>query len=113
MIAAIYARKSTDDSDRNTEARSTQRQIESGTKYATAKGWTVDPRYIFVDENTSGAEWKHRSGFNALLAALDGSPRAPFDVLIVSELSRIGRDTVRTPAAVMRTEGRASRFAPT
>src|SRR5215467_12920411 len=69
MIAAIYARKSTDDSDRNAEARSTRRQIESGTAYATAKGWTVDPRYIFVDENISGAEWKHRPGFNALLAA--------------------------------------------
>src|SRR5262252_5778358 len=63
MIVGIYARKSTDDSDRNTEARSTRRQIESGTKYATAKGWTVDPRYIFVDENTSGAEWKHRPGW--------------------------------------------------
>jgi hypothetical protein len=29
MIAAIYARKSTDDSDRNAEARSTRRQIDS------------------------------------------------------------------------------------
>ena len=36
MIAAVYARKSTDDSDRNAEARSIQRQIESGTKYAAA-----------------------------------------------------------------------------
>jgi resolvase-like protein len=100
--AAIYARKSTDDSDRNAEARSTQRQIDSATAYAATKGWTVDPRYIFVDENTSGAEWKQRPGFNALLAALD--PRPPFRVVIVSELSRIGRDTVRTPAAVMRIE---------
>jgi len=104
VIVAIYARKSTDDGDRNAEARSTQRQIESGTAYATAKGWTVDPRYIFVDENTSGAEWKHRPGFNALLASLEGSGRPPFSVVIVSELSRIGRDTVRTPAAVMRIE---------
>src|SRR5262249_26668222 len=102
MIAALYARKSTDDSDRNAEARSTQRQIESGTAYATAKGWTVDPPYIFVHENRSGAEWKPRPGFNALLAALD--PRPSFGVVIVSELSRIGRDTVRTPAAVMRIE---------
>jgi DNA invertase Pin-like site-specific DNA recombinase len=69
MIAAIYARKSTDDSDRNMEARSTQRQIDSATTYARAKGWTVDPRYIFVYENTSGAEWKQRPGFNALVAA--------------------------------------------
>ena len=93
MIAAIYARKSTDDSDRAVEARSTARQIESATTYARAKGWTVDPRYIFVDENTSGAEWKQRPGFNALLAALE--PRPPFGVVVVSELSRIGRDAVR------------------
>jgi DNA invertase Pin-like site-specific DNA recombinase len=102
MIAAIYARKSTDDSDRHAEARSTRRQVESATRYAELRGWTVDPRYIFVDENTSGAEWKHRPGFNALLAALE--PRSPFGVMIVSELSRIGRDTVRTPAAVLQLE---------
>src|SRR5215468_11234617 len=104
MIAAIYARKSTDDGDRNAEARSTARQIESGTAYARAKGWTIDPRYIFVDENTSGAEWKHRPGLNALLAAVEAPGPPPFGVVIVSELSRIGRDTVRTPAAVMRIE---------
>jgi hypothetical protein len=63
VIAAIYARKSTDDSDRNAEARSTVRQIESARKYAETKGWTVDSRYVFADENTSGAEWKHRPGF--------------------------------------------------
>src|SRR5215813_14189885 len=102
MIAAVYARKSNDDRDRNAEARSTTRQIERATEYARAHGSTVDPRYIFTDENTSGAEWKHRPGLNALLAALE--PRPPFDVVIVSELSRIGRDTVRTPAAVMQIE---------
>jgi site-specific DNA recombinase len=100
--AAVYARKSSDDSAKNDEARSTARQIARATEYATAKGWTVDPRYIYVDDAVSGAEWKHRPGFNALLAALE--PRPPFDVLIVSELSRIGRDTVRTPAAVLQIE---------
>jgi DNA invertase Pin-like site-specific DNA recombinase len=64
MLSAIYARKSTDDSDRTAEARSTARQIDRATEYARAKGWTVDPRYIFTDENTSGAEWKNRPGFN-------------------------------------------------
>ena len=108
MIAAIYARKSTDDSDRNAETRSTQRQIDSARRRTRRpKGWTVDPRYIFVDENTSGTEWKHRPGFNPLLAGLE--PRPPFDVVIVSELSHIGRDTVRTPAAVLRIEEAADR----
>ena len=31
-------------------------------------------------------------------------PRPPFGVVVVSELSRIGRDTVRTPAAVLQLE---------
>ena len=102
MIAAVYARKSTDDSDRSEEARSTTRQVERATAYAQAKGWTVDPRYIYVDDAVSGAEWTRRPGFNALLAAL--APRPPFGVLVVSELSRIGRDTVRTPAAILQLE---------
>jgi site-specific DNA recombinase len=100
MIAAIYARKSTDDSNRDAEARSCERQIEHAKKYAAEQGWVVGP--IFRDDAVSGAEWKHRPGFNALLAALE--PRAPFGVLIVSELSRIGRDTVRTPVAVLQIE---------
>ena len=75
MIAAIYARKSTDDSDRNEEARSTVRQVERATVYAQSKGWVIEPRYVFVDDAVSGAEWKHRPGFNALLAALE--PRPP------------------------------------
>ena len=70
MIAAIYARKSSDDSDKSEEARSTTRQIEGATAYAKAKGWTVDSRYVFVDDAVSGAEWKQRPGFNGLLAAL-------------------------------------------
>jgi site-specific DNA recombinase len=100
--AAIYARKSSDDSAKNDEARSTARQVARATEYATAKGWTVDPRHVFIDDAVSGAEWKHRPGFNALLVALE--PRPPFGVLIVSELSRIGRDTVRTPAAILQLE---------
>jgi DNA invertase Pin-like site-specific DNA recombinase len=55
MIAAVYARKSTDDSDRNEEARSTVRQVERVTAYAQSKGWTVDARYIFTGDAVSGA----------------------------------------------------------
>src|SRR5262245_51795718 len=102
MIAAIYARKSSDDSDRNEEARSTTRQIERATEYAARTGGTGDRRYGLCGDAVSGAEWKHRPGFNALLAALE--PRPAFGVVIVSELSRIGRDTVRTPAAVLQLE---------
>jgi DNA invertase Pin-like site-specific DNA recombinase len=42
MIAAIYARKSTDQSDRADEARSVTRQVEHAKAYAATKGWTGD-----------------------------------------------------------------------
>jgi DNA invertase Pin-like site-specific DNA recombinase len=103
MIAAIYARKSTDDSDRDAEARSCERQIEGAKRDAAEQGWTVGP--IFRDDAISGAEWKHRDGWNRLLAALETRPS--FTKLIVSELSRIGRDSVRTPAAVLQLEERS------
>jgi site-specific DNA recombinase len=99
---AIYARKSSDDSDRDQETRSTQRQVEHATAFAQAKGWTVDPLFIFVDEAVSGAEWKHRPGWNKLVATLD--PKPPFGVVVVSEISRVGRDSVRTPAAILALE---------
>jgi DNA invertase Pin-like site-specific DNA recombinase len=43
IAAAIYARRSTDDSDRDAEARSTARQVDRARAYAEAHGWTVEP----------------------------------------------------------------------
>jgi len=90
MIAAIYARKSTDDSDRNEHNRSTTRQIERARAYAKEKGWTVDDDHVFVDDGVSGAEYQHRAGFTRLLTRLKA-----LDVLIMSEPSRLGRDMLR------------------
>jgi site-specific DNA recombinase len=100
--AGVYVRKSSDDTDRDAEAQSCQRQIDAATRYATEQGWTVDPRHVYRDDAVSGAEWKHRDGWNRLLADLEPAP--PFARLIVSELSRIGRDSVRTPAAILAVE---------
>lgn len=82
MIAAIYARKSTDDSGKSDDARSTTRQIDRAREFAAKRGWTVDDRFIFVDEAVSGAEWTNRHDFNRLLAAL--APKPEFGVLVVS-----------------------------
>jgi DNA invertase Pin-like site-specific DNA recombinase len=43
MIAAIYARKSTEQNGVADEAKSVARQIEHATAYAFRKGWAVDP----------------------------------------------------------------------
>jgi DNA invertase Pin-like site-specific DNA recombinase len=71
MIAAIYARKSTDQSGVADEQKSVARQIEHARAYATAKGWRVDERFVFVDDGISGAEFTSRPGLVRLLTALD------------------------------------------
>src|SRR5512134_2624788 len=87
--AAIYARKSTEQ-DVHEEARSVTRQVESATAYAGAKGWTVDPGHIFVDDGISGTlDESKRPGLRAMLEAAE---RHTFTVLIVAADDRLARD---------------------
>jgi len=98
MIAAIYARKSTDQTGVNEEEKSVTRQIDHATAYATKKGWTVATDHIYVDDGISGAEFSKRPGFLRLMNAL--KPHAPFQVLIMSEESRLGREAIETAYAM-------------
>jgi site-specific DNA recombinase len=90
LIAAIYARKSTEQNGVADEARSVSREIEHARAYAVSRGWSVDASHIYEDDAVSGAEFTKRPGYMRLLNAL--KPRTPFDVLIVSEVSRLGRE---------------------
>ena len=100
MIAARYCRKSTDERDVDTgakkadEAKSIPRQRDHGRLFGQSRGWVVDDRYCYEDENVSGAEFEKRSGLQCLLKAL--TPKPPFQILIISEFSRLGRDTIKT-----------------
>jgi site-specific DNA recombinase len=95
MTAAIYARKSTEQSAVANEAKSIARQIEHAKTYAIKKGWAVDERFIFSDDAVSGAEFgKRRPGLLRLMNAL--KPKPEFQVLIMSEESRLGRDRIKT-----------------
>ena len=98
MKAAIYARKSTDQNGVGDEHKSVPRQVDHAKAYARDKGWTVDERYIFTDDGISGAEFKNRRGFLRLMSALN--PKPPFQVLIMSEESRLGREMVQTMGAL-------------
>ncbi len=98
MVAAIYARKSTDQSGVADEQKSVVRQVEHARAYAAAKGWTVAADHVYVDDGISGAEFAKRPGFMRLLNAI--GRRAPFDVLIVSEPSRLGREQLETGYAM-------------
>jgi site-specific DNA recombinase len=94
MIAAIYARKSTEQNGVGDDEKSVARQIEHARAYAVRKGWTVDDAHVYSDDGISGAEFKKRPGFLRLLNAL--SPRPPFQVLVMSEESRLGREAIET-----------------
>lgn len=97
MIAAIYARKSTEQLVAD-EQKSVARQVEHARQYAQRKGWTIDEAYIYVDDGISGAEFARRPGFVRLMAAL--KPRPPFQILIMSEESRLGRESIETAYAL-------------
>ena len=95
MIAAIYARKSTEQSGVADEAKSVTRQVEHARAYATRKGWTVADAHIYVDDGVSGALFgASRPGLARLLNAL--TPRPAFQVLVMSEESRLGREAIET-----------------
>jgi DNA invertase Pin-like site-specific DNA recombinase len=93
LIAAVYARKSTDQNLPDPE-KSVTRQVEHATAYAARKGWIVDPAHVYQDDGISGAEFVKRPGFLRLMNAL--KPRPAFQVLIMSEESRLGRETIET-----------------
>jgi site-specific DNA recombinase len=94
MNAAIYARKSTEQKGVADEAKSVSRQIAHAKAFAITKGWKTDDRYEFEDDGISGTEFARRAGLQDLLAAL--KPKAPFQILIVSEQKSIGREMVET-----------------
>ena len=54
--------------------------------------------HVYVDDGISGAEFANRPGFVRLMAAL--KPRPPFQVLIMSEESRLGREAIETAYAL-------------
>jgi site-specific DNA recombinase len=98
MNAAVYVRKSTSQDGVSDDQKSVARQIEHARAYASRKGWTVDDAHVYVDDGVSGAEFSNRPGFLRLMNAL--KPRAPFQVLIMSEESRLGRESIEVSYAL-------------
>ncbi len=98
MIAAIYARKSTEQYGVADDQKSIARQVDHARDYAVRKGWAVDEAAVFVDDGISGAEFANRPGFLRLMNAV--KPRAPFQVLVMSEESRLGREAIETAYAL-------------
>src|SRR2546427_9746825 len=98
MIAAVYARKSTEQNGVGDEEKSVTRQIEHARAYAARKGWTIAEEYVYADDGISGAEFVKRPGFLRLMNAL--KPRPRFQVLVMSEESRLGREQIEVAYAL-------------
>ncbi|HVL69274.1 MAG TPA: recombinase family protein [Vicinamibacterales bacterium] len=98
MDAAIYARRSNEQTGRVEEEKSVNRQREYALAFAASRGWTVLAEHIFVDDGISGAEFERRPEFQRLLSLTKG--RAPFRYLIVSERKSIGREMTQTSTVI-------------
>ena len=99
MIVALYARKSTDQAGAGDKSESVERQIAHARAYAVRKGWTVADAHVYADDGISGAEFgDRRPGLARLLNAL--RPRPPFQVLVMSEESRLGRESIEVAYAL-------------
>jgi site-specific DNA recombinase len=58
----------------------------------------VADEHVYIDDGISGAEFTNRPGFLRLMNAL--KPRPPFQVLVMSEESRLGREAIETAYAL-------------
>lgn len=87
LVAAIYARYSTDDQ----RPTSVEDQVRNCRQEAQSKGFTVDDRWVFADMAISGGEKgsAKRAAFRSLLDAVEARQ---IDVLFVDEVSRVARN---------------------
>jgi len=90
---ATYARRSTDDA-RDADHTSVARQIEQARAYVERKGGEVLADHIYVDEDTSGAEFRARPGLLRLLNALENG--CPFNAVVMGDDDRLGREQFET-----------------
>src|SRR5438093_12267507 len=66
-LAAIYARKRTEQNGVAGEAGSVARQADHARAYAARKGWAVADEHIYIDDGISGAEFARRPGVMRLM----------------------------------------------
>jgi DNA invertase Pin-like site-specific DNA recombinase len=95
LIACVYARKSTKQSDVNDVEKSVTRQITLAKAFAAEKKWDVIETYI--DDEVSGQEYARLVNRARLLA---DATAGKFQAVIVRDYDRISRDDREGPAFV-------------
>jgi site-specific DNA recombinase len=97
MIAAIYARKSNEQTDVADDAKSVTRQVDGAKSFITSKGWTLADHHVYVDDGVSGALFANRREFQRLMR--DAAAGA-FQAIVFYDLDRFGRNANKTMVAL-------------
>ncbi len=97
MHAAVYARKSTEQTGVSDEAKSVTRQVDLARAFATDQGWTVPAEHVYVDDGISGSEATKLVSRARMLAAADAGR---FHALVVMNEDRLSRDDEELPGLV-------------
>jgi site-specific DNA recombinase len=103
---AIYARKSTAQTDREGDEKSVGRQITNARAFAVSKGWRVDDTHIYSDDAVSGAEVTKLRQKQRMLE-LVGSGAAPFSAIVMQSNDRLSRRDGDEAVAEMKEIARA------
>ncbi len=105
MIAALRAahlsRKSNEQKGVEDPEKAVAKQIERGRAYAEKRGWTISEPHLYSDDGISGAEFKRRPDFKRMMRDIEQKP-CPFDVLMMDDEDRLGRNSVETPHLLKR-----------
>jgi site-specific DNA recombinase len=89
VIAAIYARKSTEQNGTDADAKSVARQIENARAFVSSKGWRVETGLVFADDAVSGVATKKLLNRQRLIDQIGDRPS--FQVLVMRDASRFSR----------------------
>ncbi len=97
MLAAIYARKSTEESGVAADAKSVTRQVEGARAFIAARGWTINDASVYVDDGVSGALFANRPAFQRMMRDAEGGA---FEAVVLFDLDRFGRNGRRSMDAL-------------
>lgn len=97
MNAAIYARKSTEQTGVADEMKSVTRQVDGARAFIEWKGWAVAEDNVYVDDGISGAVFTGRPALQRMLA---DAQSGVFKAVVLYDLDRLGRDGQHTMNAL-------------
>jgi DNA invertase Pin-like site-specific DNA recombinase len=101
VICAIYARKANEQEKGASGATdSCERQIEHAKAFAASRGWTIEPEFIYVDDQISGAEISKLKARARMVADADAGK---FSILVVCEQKSLGRGEIIETCTTIKT----------